>query len=112
MMKPVANYYSLNFHVMPGQVPPIAGAQLETLPFGVPPFELRPIWTFQANELSVLAELIRNRGITINFGESPYWSGPTVDNAGSRLFGVAVLDDPDAKIDPGDGPIGIARRSD
>ena len=104
-MKLVANYYSLNFHVMEQDKPPIAGARLERLPFGVPPFELRLTWTVEITDLESLVDQVKHRGISLNLCESPFWSGTSIEQPGERYFGVSVVDDPEAQIDPRDQPI-------
>jgi hypothetical protein len=110
-MKVVVNRYSVDFHATPREQPPIPGATLEDHPFGLPPFEMRPIWTIDIQSLNDLFALIDREHVSLDLSRSGYWSGPDFQECGERLFGIALIDDHTWEdVDPRDRPIAIRRR--
>jgi hypothetical protein len=107
-MRLVTNFYSLDFHASGDEHPPIAGAKREVLPFGLPPFELRAIWTFELSDFAFLISTIKENGVSLILSESAFWSGPSIQSPGERLLGVSVIDDPNAAIDPRDQPLRLS----
>jgi hypothetical protein len=108
-MKFAVNRYDLNFHVILEDPAPIPDAQLEHHPFGLPPFEIRPIWTVDIADLDQLLGLIERLGTSLDVSRSGFWSGFDLANPGERLFGISLIDDPTYEIDPRDRPIPIPR---
>jgi hypothetical protein len=110
IMKFAVNRYNIIFHAVITDPPPIAGAQIEQLLFGLPPFEVRPIWTIDIRDLAQLTELIESLGVSMDVSKSAYWTGSDFRDPGQRLFGISLIDDPSYKIDPRDRPIKIIKR--
>ena len=106
-MRFALNRYDINFRVIVADGPPIPGAKLEVHPFGLPPFERRDIWMIEVRNLDHVCELAQHLGTQLNISESSYWSGTTLSEPGNRLFGISVIDDPSAEIDPRDKPIRV-----
>jgi len=108
-MKFATNRYDVDFHVVLEDPAPMAGAQLEHHPFGVPPFEIRPIWVVEIADLRDLLDRIQQLGVSLEISLSGYWSGLSLGDPGRRLFGIGLIDDPDYKVDPRDEPLQIRR---
>ena len=111
MMKVALNRYSLLFHIVESDSPPISSATIETHPFGLPPFELRSIWVFELRGMDHLLEIISAKGVPVEVCYSTYWSGDTLADPGERLFGISLVDDPKFNIDPRDRPIKLSPNS-
>jgi hypothetical protein len=111
IMKFALNRYNIDFHAVITDPPPIAGAQIEELMFGLPPFEVRPIWTVDIRDLAQITELIESLGVSMEVSKSGYWTGPDVRDPGQRLFGISLIDDPNYQIDPRDYPIRIIKQT-
>jgi hypothetical protein len=111
IMKFALNRYNIDFHAVITDPPPIAGAQIEELMFGLPPFEVRPIWTVDIRDLAQITELIESLGVSMEVSKSGYWTGPDVRDPGERLFGISLIDDPNYQIYPRDHPIRIIKQT-
>ena len=108
-MKFVINRYNIDFHVILEDPPPIPGARLEHHAWGLPPVEVRPIWTVEFADLMQLLDAIERLGVCLDVSKSAYWSEADVANPGERLFGLSVTDDWSCEVDPRDRPIQILR---
>lgn len=93
-MKIVVNHYSIEFHAVITDPAPIPGAKVERLLYGLPPFEVRPIWTADIDDLARLTEIIDRQDVLLDLCKSPYWSGQDFNNPGERLFGISLIDNP------------------
>ena len=98
-MKCAVNYYNVSFHVLPDEPPPVSGARLEHLPFGIPPCEIRDIWTIEVNDMSDLTALLSGGEVHLVLSEGPFWSGQEIENPGEKLIGIGVLDETNPQID-------------
>ena len=108
-MKFATNRYDVDFHVVLEDPAPIAGTQLEHHPFGVPPFDNRPIWTVEIASLCDLLDRIQKLSVSLEVSLSGYWSGASLEDPGQRLFGIGLIDDPEYEIDPRNKPLQIRR---
>lgn len=108
-MKAVANRYRIDFHIDRDDPPPIPGLRIEARPFGIPPFEMRQIWTFDLTRLEELLNILRDNSVELTVSLSPYWSGSSIEVPGTQLLGVALVDDLNHRIDSRDAPIPIAK---
>jgi hypothetical protein len=93
-MKLVVNHYNIEFQAVIADPAPIPGAKVEHLLYGIPPSEIRQIWTTDIDDLSQLMEIIDRQGVLLNLSRSPYWSGQDLHDPGERLFGISLVDDP------------------
>jgi hypothetical protein len=108
-MKFAVNRYNIDCHAVITDPAPIPGAQIEQLLFGLPPFDVRPIWTIDIRDLTQLTELIESLGIPMEVSKSGFWTGSDFRDPGERLLGISLIDDPNYQIDPRDRPIRITR---
>ena len=109
-MKFVVNRYSLTYHIVKDDPLPMP-VVLVSLPFGLPTaFEMREIWTLGISNLDELLALVQRLGMSVELSLSPFWSGPSPADAGNHLFGLCLIDDPNAHlIDARDRPVLIVR---
>ncbi|HEX2591706.1 MAG TPA: hypothetical protein VHL34_09440 [Rhizomicrobium sp.] len=94
-MKFALNNYNINFAVEDGEEPPVAGAQLVRLPFGVPPFEKRETWLVEVEDLDALLKLIGCGRQILDISFSGFWEVGDDDKPARRFYGIALMDDPD-----------------
>ena len=109
-MKFAVNRHQIGFHAVITDPAPIPGARVEHLLYGLPPFEVRPIWTTDIDDLGQLMDLADRFGVSLDLSKSPYWSGSDFHDPGERLFGISLVDDPSYEIDPRDRPVMIVKR--
>jgi hypothetical protein len=93
-MKFAVNRYNIDCHAVITDPAPIPGAQIEQLLFGLPPIEIRSIWTFDIRDFAELTEIIESLGVSMKVSKSAYWTGPDVHAPEERLFGISLIDDP------------------
>lgn len=110
-MKFAVNRYSLTYHIVKDDPLPMP-VGLESLPFGLPTaFEMREIWTIDISNLDELLALVQRLGMSVELSQSPFWSGPSVADAGDHLFGLSLFDDYNVHlIDPRDAPVLVAAK--
>ena len=106
-MRFAANWYQIEFEIMPENPPPLPGARLEVRPFGIPPIEMREIWVAEVDCLEVILERILEMRVAMDISLSAYWSGPSIDDPGERLFGLALIDEYDLPPDPRETPTAL-----
>lgn len=111
-MKFAVNRYKIGYHAVITDPAPIVGARVEHLLYGLPPFEVRPIWTADIDDLAQLLGIVDRLGVSLDLSRSAYWTGRDFHNPGERLFGISLIDDPSYEVDPRDRPIRIAKRPD
>lgn len=108
-MKFVVNRYRIDFHIDRDDPPPVPNLCVETLPFGIPPREMRDIWTSELHALDNLLAIVHSNVQSLTLSLSPFWSGPSLELPGSRFFGFSVFDNPSHSIDHRDRPIPMNR---
>jgi hypothetical protein len=108
-MKFVANRYSLNFHIVKEEPLPLPGLTLEKRFFGLPPYELRDVWTVEISTLEDMTQLIQSLEATFELSLSAFWTGDDLENPGQRMHGISVIDDNSHLIDSRDAPVLLKR---
>jgi hypothetical protein len=93
-MKFALNWYHIE--IPPYESAPIEGAIREVHPYGIPPFEMRNVWTVELATIAEMVWLLENMGAGVTLTVSGFWSGDSFESPGSLMHAIALFDDPDA----------------